>query len=90
MSISFILFLGTNALLLFFAWQTVKNYRVLSKWLGDVERDKSDVMSIGFLEKIFHAKREQPSIRKIQKAVIRHASLTALLMVLSRYLFISA
>lgn len=62
-----IILIIVNVLAALFTWLTIKHYRALSRLLTDSNVNNNDVMSIRFLDKIFHANPERPDIRKQQK-----------------------
>ncbi|PID63344.1 MAG: hypothetical protein CR974_02030 [Gammaproteobacteria bacterium] len=86
--INFLLFLVCNFLVLLFLFLTVKNYRLLNRQLdnADIDIEKTDALSVSFIEKIFHHYPNQSEIKHTQKKIIRNAMITSLLLIFSQYI----
>ncbi len=87
--INFILFLVCNLLVLLFLFLTVKNYRLLNRQLDNtnINIEKTDALSVSFIEKIFHHYPNQSEIQHTQKKIIRNAMITSLLLEICKYIF---
>ncbi len=87
--INFLLFLICNFLVLLFLFLTVKNYRLLNHQLNNanIHLEKTDPLSVNFIEKIFHHYPNQLEIQHTQKKIIRSAIITSLLLVSCKYIF---
>lgn len=84
------MFVFINVLLVFFVMLLVRNYRRLNRELRNIgykNNENHDAMSLGFLEKIFHAHSDNAVICNYQKRVVFFSVVVALLMAISRHIF---